>query len=269
MSRRYGAPVQPARHRVYDNDPERITRPDIGPAALRSAETSDVSSGIERRGSTRELAPYPRVTDLTPPPRNELTVVDPPLRRASSVAVPRDPEERRATFATDELPSGPRHRTVSTVPPPSRAQRKLERAVDIIIRSEEQRRRPKQAASTAALSPKTSVNRRWPLVLAFVLTAVVSAAVGTTLGDGSVERFVGRLVDSPPPRAIPFMLPISAALEKPREPLLSPTQENAPVPEALEVPSVRLEDLPLAEQGKPRIKSKRAAGARRSPRKKL
>jgi hypothetical protein len=269
MSRRYGAPVQPARHRVYDNDPERITRPDIGPAALRSAENSDVSSGVERRGTTRELAPYPRVTDLTPPPRNELTVVDPPLRRASSVAVPRDPEERRATFATDELPSGPRHRTVSTVPPPSRARSKPARTVNVVIPSEEQQRSPKQVPSRASPPRKGSVTRRWSVVLAFALTAMGSAAVGTTLGNGSFERVVGRLVVSPPPRATTFILPISEAWEKPREPLLSPSLEPTPMPEAEEVPSVRLEDLPLAKQGKPRIESKRAAGARRSPRKKL
>jgi hypothetical protein len=232
MSRRYGAPVQPARHRfVYDNDPEGSTRPDTVPAALRFAETSDVSSGVEQRG-TRELAPYPGLTDL-PTPRDEPTVVDPPLRRASSVAVPRDPQERRATDAVQELPSGRRHRTISTVP---------ERAPG---------------------------NRRFPLVIGFVLTAIASAGVGTTLGNGSLERVVGRLVSSPTPRATAFILPISAALEKPREPLLSPIPGPASVPEAVEVPSVRLEDLPLAKQDQLRTKSKRATGARRSHRKKL
>lgn len=260
MSRRYGAPVEPARRRVvYDNDPERITRPDTVPAALRFAENSDVSSGVEPRGM-RELAPYPSLPDVLPP-RDEPTVVDPPVQRVE--------EERRAIDAVKELRSGPRHRTVSTVPPPSRARQKLARPVNVVTRAEEQRRRPEQVASTAALSPKAPVNRRWPLVIAFALTAIVSAGVGTTLGNGSVQRVIGRLVDAPSPRATPFILPISAALRKPPEPLLSPTQENAPVPEALEVPSVRLEDLPLAKQGKPRIKSKRAAGARRSPRKKL
>jgi hypothetical protein len=267
MSRRHGAPVQPARQSfVYDNDPERITRPDTVPAALRFAETSDISSGVEQRGATRELAPYPGLRDV-PPPRDEPTVIDPPLRRAS-LPVQRVSEERRATEALQELRSGPRHRTVSTVPPPSRARRKLARAVNVVTRSEEQRRRPEQVPSIASLPGRAPVNRRWPLVLAFVLTAMASAAAGTTLGNGSVERLVGRLVDSSPPRATPFIVPISAALEKPREPLLSPSPEPAPVPEAVEVPSVRLEDLPLAKQDQRRTKSKRAAGARRGQRKK-
>ena len=242
---------------MYDNDPERITRPDTVPAALRFTETSDISSGVEQRGATRELAPYPALRDVTPPP-GEATVVDPPLRRALESAQHAS-EQRREADALKELRSGPRHRVVSTVPPPSRARRKPAGAVNVVTRSEAQQPRPEQARAPG--------NRRWPLVLAFVLTALASAAVGTTLGNGSVERFVGRLVESPPTRATAFILPISAALEKPREPLLSPSPEPVPIPDAAEVPSVRLEDLPLAKQDQRRTKSKRATGARRSHRK--
>jgi hypothetical protein len=272
MTRKLGASLQPAGRRfVYDKDPDENTRPDTVPAALRFAEASALQSGIEH-ARPRELAPYPRLKEMTLPDitaaNDEATTVDPPLARPKK-DLPSGPRHRSIeTISTvppphARHPSGPRHRpieTISTVPPPSHARHRVPLATHAVTRPVEPPRIVEQARIVTTSPPAAPPKKRWPTFLALAATAFAAAVFGTTLGNGSLGNAVGHLHLSPkpseannPPPALPTRdVPPTSAL--PRSAEATPTNEP-PITsfgEAAVPPVVRVEDLPLAEEGKGR-----------------
>jgi hypothetical protein len=250
--------------------PEENTRPDTVPAALRFAELS--SPDLEAPPH-RELAPYPTLPSRFDEPTVSYAIVSPVV----------DANERSVTDASAESSSGARRRLASTVPPPSRTRTKapvinevervttplptaariatpLPGAARIIT--------PLPGATSRIATPLPSVvpvpirtsvpvARSAPpgesrqssarLVLVAVVCSFLAAAVGASLGNGSLMRAVdglrGNTVATPPTPAAVAPAPRAAA---------------APIstPEVSSVPVVRLQDLPPSERGEPEPKPK-------------
>ena len=282
----------PGRKLVYDIDPDGITRPDTVPAALRFLvdEESTPGSGFGHRVQ-RELSAYPSVPEMTKP-NDAPTIVDAPLQRAT-MPTPRENEPSYPAFPSQVPQSGPRHRMVSTVPPP-RTRRSRESGSHVttsqgapnarvprvtphgvaaqavashvasqIAANDEQRRHPRvRSDAPVAARPQ----RLWPLLLATSVTTVLAVVIGTSLADGSLTRWSPRGFDAPVEALRGAIVPPMSVLPTAAAPAASPLPLlRVPVSD---VPVVRVEDLPLAQQDEPEgEKTKPARRASRGRRK--
>jgi hypothetical protein len=101
--------------------------------------------------------------------------------------------------------------------------------------------RPRSDAPVVARPQRT-----WPLLLATSVTTVLAIVVGTSLADGTLARWSPRGFDAKAMQAHGTLVPrISMPAPKTIEPL---KVELTPAPTTDDVPVVRLEDLPVAEQ---------------------
>jgi len=239
----------------YDNDPQAITRPDIVPAKRRFAGASASSPGLDV-GPLRELAPYPAMSL----PFDEATVAYAALQRVPSTT-PSDAAERLASDLAAPPRSGTRHRLDSTVPPPRRPRPELEPSEQDSARRE-QPPQPKRQAS-APEAPRAAPRRKSRALLAAALTALVAALLGANLGNGSlavtVERLHGPELQSEP-LSLPLM-PTRAGRPSVAPTLATPRPAAASTPS--EIPVVRFQDLPPAEQAADEAKRQRRSSSRR------
>jgi hypothetical protein len=236
----------------YDIAPDAITRADIVPAAARFAEDSLPDFDLEH-DALRNLVPYPRVPDL-PPRWNEPTVPDVPLRK--SMATPRV-SEGRGTGDTAIPRSGTRHRPVSEPPPPPPATLAFT-AKNFATWGDE----PAFRESARPTADPSALRTQLRPLLVVTATTLLAAAVGTSLGNGSLAALVERRVD---PLAVPRPAAVLPAQSAPARASESTRPGPSPEPQlpAAEPPAVRFEDLPLLDEGAPRKNEHRPPGARR------
>lgn len=180
------------RARPYDIVTQAITRPDIVPSALRDDDSVTYPT-VER-----ELSPYPRLPELPPPRFEEATVADPALQRARHVPDPVSVEAPGGD--TTAVPrSGPRHRQVSSVPPPPPLPHEIERAeTEEALRQLSQNRRSTTRRRTQPAPPETPRPRTGQLLLFAALTVIVGASFGASLGNGSLPRAIQNLSKQEP-----------------------------------------------------------------------
>jgi hypothetical protein len=239
----------------YDPYADELTRPDIVPAALRFAhEGEDLSSILERR--EREAFAQSDWRELRN--RNEATVVDGPLQRPSGPAT-RAPSQNEKSDAPALQRSGPRHRAPLPTPPSGVVQNARAAALHT-ARREEQHQHQERAGAVPTPRPVPRNTNRALVFLLVLLTAVASAAVGTSLADGALKRVVDRIASNfsettaadqplPLPASVPTSVPPSAVTRRQSAP---PTSSD----EVSEVPVVRLEDLPVSTQDERETKTK-------------
>jgi hypothetical protein len=255
--------------------PEENTRPDTVPAALRFAELS--SPDLEPPPH-RELAPYPTLPSRLDEPTVSYAIVSPVI----------DSHERSVTDASAESSSGARHRLASTVPPPSRTRNKppvtkevervttplptaariptplpgAARIVTPLPGAASRIATPLPSVVPAPIRTSVPVARSAPpadprqsarLILVAVVSSFLAAAIGASLGNGSLMRAVdavrGKTVATPPtPAAVAPVKPTSQ-----RVGAAAPQPAAAPVAaaEVPPVPVVRLQDLPESKRGEP------------------
>ncbi|HTQ06470.1 MAG TPA: hypothetical protein VMI54_21570 [Polyangiaceae bacterium] len=262
-----------------------VTRPDIVPAPLRFAEESAPASSIE---PMRELKPYPALrphaddatvkyalmqgVSTVPPPRAQSTV--PPASHtqrktptATSAPIrtplPR-PAERLATplphgapRLTTPLPKGAEH---LATPLPRTTERFSTPSVSFLSP-------PRPVPDLPPPSRRPAGRRQGPSTLTvgliLLVTTVVAAAAGASLGDRSVERATTRWfggspkpVAAPPAKAIPpapvsmptITAPLATAAGTQAVPRASAPPVSAALAPSERSPAVRFEDLPPAEQ---------------------
>ncbi len=244
--------------RVYEANPEEITKPDIIAPALRFTFDSE-PSGFELRRPRPEL---PKYSDWyqTRDTLNEATVVDGPLLRS-----PRAPSEPQVSEPLPLPRSGTRHRKPSGEHPTSAAPHANELASDAALRPTSRPGRRAQAGvpnddrrarTVAPDAPPPVVRRSRTRELLLALgVALISAVLSTSLANGGLTRIVGavsapeatpRLIDGSLKRTADHI--VRAVSVPVKTPAPTSSQEAAPSSETSDVPVVRFDDLPLAKQ---------------------
>ncbi len=244
----------------YDNDPGVITRPDTVPAAIRFAE--DSLTGFDTK-INRELAPYPTLQPLSDEPTVNYAIVSPFA----------DAQGHTPSDANAEARSGTQQMLASTVPPPSRTRLKLDSATnEDVERAEEHRsspraeeRRPRAAGrrSNPALAsmpapapmPFETPRKGTRTFLLGAVTAIVAAAIGASLGNGSLQGAVEQLFGDGTESAAVTLAPAPATPARSRGNVASaapaPTAAEprpAATAEASRVPVMSFQDLPPTKQ---------------------
>lgn len=259
------------RFRRCDNDPQAITRPDIACAPIPLPEESGPASSIE---PMRELLPY-----TAPRPHSDDATVKYALVQGASTVTPRHDGERPSDVPAEHR-SGTRSTPTSTLPPPAPAlpptrppasgvQAKAPappknaalatplpgRAERIITPSISFAPPPQPLQELLPPVAAQSVARRegpstWRVVLLLAVTSIAAAAVGASLGDGSLQRLWARWFGAAPNPALvpshasePAAAPSARATATPLR-VTPPAERPAPAVAPSAPAAVRFQDLP-------------------------
>jgi hypothetical protein len=261
----------------YDNDPDVNTRPDTVPGPIRFAEESLTALDAKVQ---RELAPYPSLQPLS----DERTV------NYGIVSPFSDARGHTPSNAGVELRSGTQHMLASTVPPPSRTRVKLDSATnEDALRTREHRSSPRAeehrsspraeehrssprapdqqanpraaerraGAAAASLPPPAPMpletsRKGMRTFLLGAVTAIVAAAVGASLGNGSLQGAASKLFGGT--EAAPVLgAPVPAKPAEARPNIVAPAPAGAEPPpaapaEASGVPVMSFQELPPTKQ---------------------
>ncbi len=195
--------------------------------ALRAPSTTPPASHVKTKAplpsNARIVTPLPsNARIVTPPPHTRIVT---PLPSNARIVTPLPRSEDR--YATASVSFAPPAKPISVAPPAS--------APHVPARQPAPLRGP-SPLGTAVIA---------------LITIVVAARLGASLGDGSLQRLWTRsFAETPKPALAPVpnpvrTTPVSAALAPPLRPqITSAVPRSAPVPAASSAPAVRFEDLP-------------------------
>jgi hypothetical protein len=233
----------------YDNDPDVNTRPDTVPGPIRFAEESLTALDAK---VARKLAPYPSLQPLS----DEQTV------NYGIVSPFGDTRGHTPSNPSAELRSRTQNTLASTVPPPSRTRVKLDSATNEDAarphehrsspRADEHRSSPRASLPPSAPLPLETPRKGMRTFLLGAVTAIVSAAIGASLGNGSLQGAATRLFGGGAETAPVLVSPVPAK-PAPAPKVAAPAAAGAaPRPAATaepsRVPVMSFQELPPTKQ---------------------